>query len=120
MLRMARNASRRGSFLAGVVGKTLIVAIALLIVAIGVLATQSRLHPAGQSGTSWHITKSSRMAECGGEKLVPRQTDDSRPPAPILKTEVIIHYSPVSPIEVPLSELAGVPQSHGLRGPPRA
>ncbi len=119
LLRMARNASHRGRFLARVAGKTLIVTIALLIVTVGVLATQSRLHPAGQSGTSWHTSKSSRMAECGGEKLAPAQTDDSRPSAPSFKTEVIIHYSPLSPVEFPLTELAGVPQSHGLRAPPQ-
>jgi len=93
------------------------VAIALLIVTVGVLATESRFPNAIQNTTSWHTSKSSRMAECGGDELAPVETDDSRP-APPLITTVIAHY--FFSTELPLQELAGAPQAHGLRAPPRA
>jgi hypothetical protein len=93
------------------------VAIAVLVVTVGVLATESRLPNPGQNTVSWHTSKSSRMAECGGDKLAPVQVDDSRPAPPVVPT-VIIHYY-FSPIELPLAELAGFPQAHGLRAPPR-
>jgi hypothetical protein len=97
-------------------GGTVFVAIALLIVTVGVLATESRLPNSGQNTTSWHTSKVSRMAECGGDELAPVQTDDSRPAPPVMTLEVI-HY--FSPMEFPLPELAGAPRAHGLRAPPR-
>lgn len=60
------------------------------------------------------------MAECGGEKLAPAQTADSRPSVRLFQTEIIVYYSPISPVEFPLTEIVGVPQAHGLRAPPLA
>ena len=117
LLRIARSAVRRGTSIATVIGRIVFVAIALLIVTVGVLATESRLPNPTQNTTAWHMSKSSRMAECGGDELVPVQTDDSRPAPPIITTAVT-HY--FLPIELPLQELAGAPQAHGLRAPPRA
>ena len=121
LLRNARNAARRGSCIAKALGRVVFVAVALLVVTVGTLATESRLYTTGRNSTSWHTSKSSRMAECGGEKLAPAQTDDARsfaPFAPFHQTEKIAFYR-ISPIiVVPLPEIAGVPQSHGLRAPP--
>ena len=119
LLRFARCAARRGSSIATAIGSIAFAAVALLIVTVGVLATESRILSNGKNTTSWYTSKSSRMAECGGDKLAPVQTDDSRPAPPIITTEVNSQFSPISPIELPISEFAGVPQAHGLRAPPR-
>jgi len=92
------------------------VAIALLIVTVSALATESRFPNPGHNPTACHISKVSRMTECGGDDLVPTQVDESRPTPPVITVEVIHFFAP---IEFPLPELAGVTQAHGLRAPPR-
>jgi hypothetical protein len=109
---------RRGKSLATAIGGTVFVAIALLIVTVGVLATESRLPRTARDTASWHTSKVSRMEKCGGEELAPVQLDVSRATTPVIATEVI-HYYRFSRIESPLPELVGVPQAHGLRAPPR-
>src|SRR5208282_5914184 len=108
LFRIVRCAARRGSAIATAMGTAVFVAIALLVVTVGVLATESRLPNSGKTPTSRLTTKSSRMAECGGERLAPVQVDESRPAPPVITT-VVIHFC-FSPIELPLSELAGSPQ----------
>ena len=118
LLRSARCAARRGNCIATAVADVIFVAIAILIVTVGVLATESRIYTPGQNPTTWHTSKSSRMAECGGDKLSPAQTDDSRPAPPVKATETAVSYF-LFPLELPLPKLVGVPQAHGLRAPPR-
>lgn len=117
LLRSVRGAAHRGSSIAAAMGSTFLVAIALLALSVAVLATEARLPNAGQNTSSWHTSKSSRMAECGGDELAPVQTDDSRPTPRVLTTAAAIHDC-LFPIELPLPELVGVPQAHGLRAPP--
>jgi hypothetical protein len=93
------------------------VAIALLIVTVGVLETESRLPNAGQNSASWHTSKVSRVAHCSGDELAPVQINDSRPAPAIVTVEVIHHFFP---LEFVLPELASAPQAHGLRAPPHA
>ena len=118
LLRFARRVARRGSSIATAVADIIFVAIVLLIVCVGVLATESRLPNPGQNTPARHTSKSGRMAECGDDRLAPAQTDDSRPRPTVLTTEAPVHYW-LFPIELPLPELVGVPQAHGLRSPPR-
>ena len=119
LFRNARCLARRGGAIATAAAKLLFVAIAILVVTVGVLATESRLPNAGLKSSSWYASKSSRMAECGGDELVPVETDDTRPTPRVVTTEAPIHCWLV-PIELPLPELVGVPQAHGLRSPPLA
>jgi len=116
LLNSARCAAHRGRGVAKVFSKLAFVAVALLIMTVGVLSSESRLPTAGQSTGSWHTSKTSRMTLGGGTELAPVQTDEARPAAPIVAPE-LIRYS--SPIDLPLPELAGAPQAHGLRAPPR-
>jgi hypothetical protein len=60
------------------------------------------------------------MTVCGRGELTRARTNESEPAAPVPATKGISHFYPISPIEFPLSKLAAVPQTHGLRAPPRA
>ncbi len=115
MVRFVRCAARRQNSLAGAIGSIIFVAIALLIVTVGFLATESSLPRTAQDTASWHTRKVGRMAECGGDEFVPAQIEESRLAAPIV-TPVTTHY--FSPIEFVQPELVGVSQAHGLRAPP--
>ena len=117
MLRMARGVSRKGCLIAAAAREILFVAIALLIVTVGVLATASRMHLSRQ-GSTWQTAMSSRMVECGSNDLAPAQTDDSRPSPPAEMMQATFRYFPSIPIEDLLPELSGAPQAHGLRAPP--
>ena len=112
-------AARRSSCIAQALGKIVFVAVALLVVTVGTLATESRLPTAGRYSSSWHISKSSRMAECGGEKLAPAQTEDAQPSTPVVTPDILnLSITRTASIVLPVPEIAGVPQSHGLRAPP--
>lgn len=120
LLRNARKAARGGSCIAKAVGRIVFVAIALLVVTVGTLATESRLPLGGRYSSSWHVSKSSRMAEFGGEKLAPVQSEDAQPSAPIVQTETFslsFCRRPSLPLAVP--ESISIPESHGLRAPPQ-
>ena len=117
LLRNARYAARRGSSKATAVANVIFAAVALLVVSVSVLATESRLPNTLRDTSSRHASKSCRMVECGGDELAPVQIDESRPTPYIVRPESVIHYSP-TPIESPLPELVGVPQAHGFRSPP--
>jgi hypothetical protein len=110
-------ASRRRHSFANVAGGYVCVAIALLIVTVGVLATESRLVNVRQSTTSWHTVKISKMVECGGDQMAPLQTTDSRPAPRIVATRPIAYIPPQDAV---LPELADAPHEHGLRAPPHA
>ncbi|MGA2982733.1 MAG: hypothetical protein ABSG32_02895 [Terriglobia bacterium] len=116
MLRNARCSGRRESPILTATGGAVFVAVVLLVVTVGVLATGSRLPNPGRNPTSWHTSKSSLMTEGGGDELAPVQTDDSRPSPPIVMIDATPYCFP--PIELPLPELVGVPHAHGLRAPP--
>jgi hypothetical protein len=97
-------------------GRFILVAIALLIVTVGVLATESRFPQAGQRDSAcWHSSKASRMTECGGKDLAPPLSEESRSASRIVKP-VVLHFLPFRTLTLP--ELAGAPQAHGLRAPP--
>ncbi len=117
LLNSARCAAHRGLGVAKVFSKLAFVAVALLIVTVGVLSTESRLPTAGHTSASWHTSKTSRMTIGGGSELAPVQQDEARPAAPIVTPE-LTRYSP--PIDLPLPEIAGALQAHGLRAPPLA
>lgn len=119
LFRNVRCAARRGSAIATAAAELVFVAIAVLVVTVGVLATESRLPNPGLKTSSWYASKSSRMAECGGDELVPVETDDTRSTPRLVTMEAPLHCWLV-PIELPLPELVGVPQAHGLRSPPLA
>jgi hypothetical protein len=116
LLRNARCSGRRESPILTATGGAVFVAVVLLVVTVGVLATGSRLPNPGRNPTSWHTSKSSLMTEGGGDELAPVQTDDSRPSPPIVMIDATPYCFP--PIELPLPELVGVPHAHGLRAPP--
>ena len=116
LLRVLHCAGRKGTGVATLIGRTLFIAIALLVVTVGALATQSRLPNAGQNTSSWHTSKLGRMEACASQEEAP---------APPLVFQPAVH-SPTAepefhpaPMESPLAELAGVPRAHGLRAPPR-
>jgi hypothetical protein len=117
LLRNVRFTARRGGAIAKAVADAVFVAIAILVVTVGILATGSRLPNFGQDTTSRHTSKSSRMAECGNNELSPTDTDDTRPAARVLLVETPTHFWFI-PQELPLPEMVGVPQAHGLRSPP--
>jgi hypothetical protein len=96
-------------------GRIIFVAIALLIVSVSVLATESRVWRAQRDTASWHTSKVSRMVQSGGDELVPVAIDDYRP-APRIVVVAVVYNLP--PMKFDLQEVAGVPQSHGLRAPP--
>lgn len=115
LLRRTWCATRRRNSIAQAASGNALVAIALLIVTVGVLAIRSRVVTAGQNTASWHTSKSSRMVECGGEELTPAPREDTRP-LPLLPQLEPTHY--LSPRELPLPELIGVFPAHGFRAPP--
>jgi len=115
LLRVAQCLAHKGTCIATLIGRALFVAIALLVVTVGVLATESRLPNARQNTASWHTSKLSRMEECGGRESEPAPSGVSQPPPLSLTVDRKPHFALV---ESPLPELAGVPQAHGLRAPP--
>ena len=117
LLRLTQGASPRRSALADAASLIACIAIALLIVTVGALATETRLANVDGNTTSWHTSKISRMMECGGDRITSPQTDHSRP-VPLITTTQPIAY--LSSSEMPAPELADAPHEHGLRAPPRA
>lgn len=97
-------------------GRFILVGIGLLIVTVGVLATESRFPQAGRPDSAcWHSSKASRMTECGGKDLAPPLSVESRASYPVVKP-VAVRFLPFRTLALP--ELAGAPQAHGLRAPP--
>lgn len=118
LLRIARRAASRGTRIAVTIGNVVVVAIALLIVTIGVLVTGPRLHGIRDNTTSWHIAKSSRMEAAGSDDLKPALSLESQSSRPFTTTELILHDSLLPPAAVFNPKAAGEVRTHGLRAPP--
>jgi hypothetical protein len=97
-------------------GNLVFAAIALLVVTVGVLATESGLPKAGRNSASCHTSKSSRMTELDRDELAPAQTADSRS-SPFIVTSETDRFHCDSPDLLPRG-LGAAPQAHGLRAPP--
>ena len=59
-------------------GRVAVVAVALLIVTIGTLTTETRIPQATQDTSLRHTSKISRMTECGGDEMPPPLIAESR------------------------------------------
>jgi hypothetical protein len=95
-------------------GRVVFVAVALLIVTIGTLATETRIPQATQDTSLRHTSKISRMMECGGDEMPPPLIAESRSALPSATPHPSHDYS----YDVVFPEFTGVPQAHGLRAPP--
>ena len=116
MLRYAQVAAPQKTSIATVLGRVLFAAIALLVITVGALATESNLPRTNQRTNSWHTTKSSFKAECGGDLWVSPQVDESDPSTPVV---VQTPRQSLLSFEQPPLETTGAIQAHGLRAPPR-
>ena len=93
-------------------------AIAILIIAIGALSTESRLAAPQHSASNLHHTsKTCRFAEGGANEIAPAKSENDETATLVVRTEFTPH---AIPLESPLAELTGASQAHGLRAPPRA
>ncbi len=117
VLRLDRHEVRRRSGVAKRLCGVAFVAVALLIITVGTLSTESRVAARGQNTSSWHTSKTSRMTESGAQELAPVESAVVESAIPVISPE----FKPHLPfIESPLPDLTGDPQAHGLRAPPRA
>lgn len=114
LFRFVRSAARRSGPVATAMGRTIFVTVALLIVTVGVLATETRIPQATQDTSLRHTSKSSRMTECGGDEMPPPLVAESRS-APPRATPHTFHDNS---FDVVFPEFSGAPQAHGLRAPP--
>jgi hypothetical protein len=117
VLRLTQPEARQGSAVARHYCRYVVIAIAALIVSVGALSSSSRWAAYGHAGSSSHTTKTIRMAETGPSEIAP------------IKNEVVASALPVNPpilsahqpaVEIPIPELPGSTESHGLRAPPVA
>ena len=113
--RFVHSAARAGNSVATVMGRVLFVGIALLIVTVGVLSTESNVPRPVQSASSWHTSKISRMAEGAGDEFAPPAADASAPAPSLAVTSIEKEFFPT---EFVFPEIAGAPRAHGLRAPP--
>ena len=118
VLTMARCGPRKGSGAAKTFCGFAFLAIAVLIIAIGALSTESRLAaPRHSTRTFHHTSKTCRLAEGCADELAPVDSENDESATPVVWYESTPHLQIV---ESPLPELTGAPQAHGLRAPPRA
>lgn len=115
LLTLARSAARKGSAAAKSFCGFAFAAIAILIVTVGVLSTESRLPNIGQGTNSWHTCKTSRMTDNGVDELAPVRVNEAEVVNPVIPSDYEPHLRAVTS---PLPELTGAPQAHGLRAPP--
>jgi hypothetical protein len=116
LFRLVRSAVRRGSTIATAMGRLIFAVIAVLILTVGALSTESRIPQVLQNTGLRHTSKISRMTECGGEELPPRQVSEFRAVPPVLTPVTVPYCSP----EIPLAEFTDTSRAHGLRAPPLA
>lgn len=115
LLRFARRAIRGGASIATVMGRVVFASIVLLVVLLGVLSAETRMPGRVGSGTSQHLSKVSRMVECGGDKLALPQIEISHDALSVSGSRVFVRFPP---LELPIHELGNTLPAHGLRAPP--
>jgi hypothetical protein len=118
VLTMARFGARKGNGEARTFCGFTFLAIAILIIAIGALSTESRLAaPRHSTSALHHTSRTCRLAEGSAYELAPVNRENENKAIPVVQHEFTPH---ILALEFPLLELTGAPQAHGLRAPPRA
>ncbi len=117
MLRLTQSEARQGSAMAKHYCRCAVMAIAALIVSVGALSSSSRWAAYGHSSGSTHTAKTIRMAETGARDIAPIKKEVLASALPV--NPPILH-SPPPTAEIPILDLPGSRESHGLRAPPIA
>jgi hypothetical protein len=118
VLTMARFGARKGNGAARMFCGFAVLAIAVLIIAVGALSTECHLAaPRHNTSALHHTSRTCRLAEGGAYEVAPVNRENDDKSIPVVQNEFTPH---ILALESPLLELTGAPQAHGLRAPPRA
>jgi hypothetical protein len=110
-----RSVSRPDNSIATIMGRIVLVSIALLIVTVGVLETESRV-PQAMQGSARHTSKISYAKECSSGEVAPTVIDRVSPVCFVQLQVVARHCSATT--EFVLPKFTGFARALGLRAPP--